>query len=340
MRSAGKLVKKSKRAYKISFHLSGCSLLNNRTAFQLQNSHSVDAEQNDQQSLYAVYNQGKYSGIGDADPVKHHHGDDGKVPRARPIGSRNNDRKRTADKHYQRSQYAQVFGKPEAIEGNIKMEKIAEPDEERIYNEEGDILYVFQRHNAFVDIQGDAFHLLIEEKSMPQVIEQDKNADDTKKNDIKPDGGKQVHQRRNFSARLLEESNKHRHLQQKSKAGNESDAKHIDQPLRHDRPEGLGKRDAIVAGKDTATGNLANARNNQAGGIRYEYRIDAIACARTHAQRFQRQLPAPATKTLGQHAECQGKNHPPPICAMQKHLAHLRKIEVTIDPIQDKAAQN
>lgn len=114
-----------------------------------------------------MHNERKHAGVRDIDTIKHHHGNDGKMPRPRPVGSRDNNGKRAADKHYQRSQYAQMFGKPEAIKGNVKMEEVTEPDEERIKNKERNILYVLQRHNAFIYVQRNAFYLLIKKESMP-----------------------------------------------------------------------------------------------------------------------------------------------------------------------------
>ena len=125
MRSVGKLSKKSKR---------GCKKvsLNSRTSFPLQSNDGIDAKRHHQQGLYAMHNQGEYAGIGNVHPVEHHHGDNSEVPRPGAIGSRDNDSKRAADKHYQRSQYAQVLGEPEAIKSYIKMKEVTEPDEKRI----------------------------------------------------------------------------------------------------------------------------------------------------------------------------------------------------------------
>ena len=93
-----------------------------------QSCKAIDAQQNDQKSLNTVYDQGEDSGIGLIYPIKHHHGNDGKVPRACSVGSRYNYGERTTYKHDQCRQHAQVGGKSEAIERKIEMEKVACPN--------------------------------------------------------------------------------------------------------------------------------------------------------------------------------------------------------------------
>lgn len=51
-----------------------------------QSGKAIDTQQNDQKGLDTVYNQGKDSGIHFINPIKHHHGNDGEVPRPRPLG--------------------------------------------------------------------------------------------------------------------------------------------------------------------------------------------------------------------------------------------------------------
>ena len=93
-----------------------------------QSGKAIDTQQNDQKGLDTVYNQGKDSGIHFINPIKHHHGNDGEVPRPRPVGSRYNYGECTDYKHDQCRHHVQVGGESEAIECKIEMEKVACPN--------------------------------------------------------------------------------------------------------------------------------------------------------------------------------------------------------------------
>ena len=104
-----------------------------------------------------------------------------------------------------------------------------------------------------------------------------------------------MHQRRNLGARLLEKTEKDRHLRQKSNPRNQQNAKRIYQPLRHHRPQGLCKGNIIIFGKYSTTRNLSHTGQYQIGGIRYKNGINAIACFGMSIQRLQSLLPTPAS---------------------------------------------
>ena len=50
-----------------------------------QSSQAIDTQQNNQKGLNTVHNQGKYSGIRHVYSIKHHHRNDGKMPRSRSV---------------------------------------------------------------------------------------------------------------------------------------------------------------------------------------------------------------------------------------------------------------
>ena len=65
-----------------------------------------DAKNNDKQGLDGMHDKGESGGIGIADAIEHHHGDDGKMPRACSVGGGNDDGKGTTHKHDQAGQEA------------------------------------------------------------------------------------------------------------------------------------------------------------------------------------------------------------------------------------------
>ena len=85
----------------------------------------VDAQHYHQQRLYAMHYQRKDTRIRSIYPIKHHHNDDSKVPGTCPVGRRNNDCKRSSDKHHHSGKETKVLCKLEAIESYIEMIKIA-----------------------------------------------------------------------------------------------------------------------------------------------------------------------------------------------------------------------
>ena len=88
-----------------------------------------------------MHNQGKYSRIRYIYAVKHHHGNDGEMPRSRSVGGGDDDGERAAHKHDECRQNAQMGGESEAIEGEIEMKEVASPDRQGVKDKEGNIAH-------------------------------------------------------------------------------------------------------------------------------------------------------------------------------------------------------
>ena len=142
-----------------------------------------------------------------------------------------------------------------------------------------------------------------------------------------------------IGARFSKEGGKDRHLQQKHQARNQPHTEGIYHSLGNDRTQGLGERNTIVLGEDTATGHLPYPGNDQIGGIGDEDGIHAMGRLGIFAQGFQCQLPSPSTKQVGKHTEHQRKSHPTVIHSISQHFSHPLEIEVTIDPKENKSPQ-
>ena len=148
----------------------------------------------------------------------------------------------------------------------------------------------------------------------------------------------QVVHRWNLCTRFAEKGGKDRHLQQQRNTGNNADAKRVYQSFGNHRAKRLAKRYLIVFRQHAATRYLAHTRQHQIGGIRQEDSIYAIAAFRMLVQRFQRLLPPPTAEDVTKHAKHQRQHHPPPMHLPKQHIAHLRKVEIAIHPIEDKTS--
>ena len=132
-----------------------------------ENRQAVNAQQDNQERLNPVHDKSEYTGIRHIHPVKHHHGNDGKMPRTRSVGGGHNHCKRTAYEHHQGCHHAQMGSKGETIEGEIEMEKVARPYGKCIEYEEGNVAHALQRHDSFPNIKAKTFHFLIEKQRLP-----------------------------------------------------------------------------------------------------------------------------------------------------------------------------
>ena len=121
---------------------------------------------------------------------------------------------------------------------------------------------------------------------------------------------------RTYGEQSFKESDKHRHLQQYSNAGNQKNGQCIYQSLRHHCPQRFGKRDIIILRQHPATTHLPYPGNDQAGGIRNKDGIHTVASSGESIQRPQRLPPPPPAKYLSKHPEQERKKHPPPVRTM------------------------
>ena len=131
---------------------------------------SPHTQHNDQQRLDGMYYQGKDTGIGGTDTVKHHHGDDGKMPRPRPVGRGHNHGKSAAHKHHQPGQETEVERKVETEKGKVKVQEIAGPDSHRIKHEKRHVTHAAQRHHPFPNAQYNALYLVVDREQAQQVV--------------------------------------------------------------------------------------------------------------------------------------------------------------------------
>ena len=76
--------------------------------------------------------------------------------------------------------------------------------------------------------------------------------------------------------RLGKKSGEDGHLRQEHQSRYQPHTEGVYHSLRHHRTQGLGERNAIVLGENTATGHFSHTGNHQIGSVRYEDGIDTM----------------------------------------------------------------
>ena len=99
---------------------------------------------------------------------------------------------------------------------------------------------------------------------------------------------------------LLEKRAEDAHLYEQNQSGIGHHDEGIYCSLCHNGSQCFRERDVIITFQDTTSGELADAWNNQADGIRQENGIEADRCPRVFANGFQCLFPTPATEHLCQ----------------------------------------
>lgn len=205
------------------------------------------SQHNDQQRLDGMYNQGKDTGIGGTDTIKHHHGDDGKVPRACPVGRRYNHGKSASHKHHQPGQETKVRRKIKTEKGKVEVQEIANPDAHRITHKKRHVAHTTQGHHSLPNSHYNPLNLIVHREQAQQVVEQHDYPHPAQQDDVKPHRSKQMHQRRDFGTCFLKKTHKDRHLQQEGDCGNEQDTECIEQAFGNNCPQRFDERHIVVA---------------------------------------------------------------------------------------------
>ena len=108
--------------------------------------------------LNAMHYQCKSTSIRSIHTIKHHHGDNGKMPGTCPVGCRYDYSKRPAHKHHHCSLKAKMLRKRKAIESQIEMIEIASPNKQCIENKQRNVLHIAERHYPLAYIQHNSLH--------------------------------------------------------------------------------------------------------------------------------------------------------------------------------------
>src|SRR3712207_4057905 len=220
------------------------------------------------------------------------------------------------------------------------MKEVACPNGERIKDEKRNVTNTPERHHSFPYVEHKPFDLLVEEHRFPQPVKQNHHTDEAEQDDIKPDGSEQMQQRRNLRAGLMQKSGEHGHLKQNGNSRYQQNGQRIYQTFGNYRTQRLGERHIVVLRQHSAPAHFTDSRHDETGGIGYKNGVDTMSAFWKSIQWLQCLPPAPTAEHLSKHSEDKRKKHPPPVHFMQQHLTGFRKIEIAVDPKQNKATQN
>ena len=133
----------------------------------------IDSQKDYKQGLHGVYDENEEEGIVCLNAIEYEHCLDGKMPRSGSVRSWYNDRYAAHDECYQTAHQIEMGGCFEALEGEIVVEEIAQPDAQCKGDVEWYISDTFQRDDTLPESSQCCFHLIIYSESLEQIVSQD-----------------------------------------------------------------------------------------------------------------------------------------------------------------------
>lgn len=209
----------------------------------------------------------KEEGISRWDAVEYQHRLDSEMPWSGSVGGRNYHGNAADDERHQSAHDTEVAGGFEALECEIVVQEIAQPNAQGKDDEQGYVFDTFQGGNPLPQSLESSFHLIIYSQLLEQNMQQDEHCDATDGSDEIAGGGKLLQDALHARARFVEKIEEDRNLQKKDNACDDEHQQRVDDAFGYDRTQSLGKRNAIPALEDTAAGKLTDAGYHETQGI-------------------------------------------------------------------------
>lgn len=146
------------------------------------------------------------------------------------------------------------------------MNEIAKPDANGEEEEQGDVLHVLQRGHALPDAVQGGLHFIVNGQAAQQEM-QEQQGGDAADGRHEPAGGRELQQRVETRACLVEEGAEDAHLEQNGARRDTGHQQGVDGTLGDYGAQSLRERGAVVAFQQTAAHELADARHHQTGGV-------------------------------------------------------------------------
>ena len=319
---------------------SGCVWRHGRPlACERERQPGVNAEEHHQQCLHRVHDEHEEERVVGSHAIEQEHGLHGEVPGPCSVGCGHHHGYRSHDEGHQGAAHSQVGGGVEAEEREVVVEEIAQPDGRREADEERHVLHVAHRQHALPQSEEYSFHLIIYSHAAQQVPQQYDYRHAADGRHHPSCGGEAGQHLVDACARLLEEGVEDAELAEQRDARYHEDERRVDGPLCHHGAQGFGKRHAVPPFEHAAACKLADARYDQAYGIREKHGVDRHGGAGLLAHGLQRLPPSPATEGLRHDAEWERQQHPCPAHLVEQHVLHAMEIEVAIHPIENGTAE-
>ena len=133
----------------------------------------IDSQKDYKQGLHGVYDENEEEGIVCLNAIEYEHCLDGKMPRSGSIRSWYDDRYAAHDECHQTAHQIEMGGCFEALEGEIVVEEITQPDTQCKGDVERYISDTFQRDDTLPESSQCCFHLIIYSESLEQIVSKD-----------------------------------------------------------------------------------------------------------------------------------------------------------------------
>lgn len=135
-------------------------------------------------------------------------------------------------------------------------------------------------------------------------------------------------------AGLLEELAEHGELAEEGYDGDENHEGGVNDALCDDGAEALGEGYAAVLLEGAATGDFADARNDEAGGVAEEDGVGTEACGGVFAHRLEGHAPTECAEGEGYNAKGETEEHPSPMDVVGNATEHLAPVCAAVHPPQ------
>lgn len=300
---------------------------------------SINSEQYDECCLHRVDDEHEHKGEIAFHTIEDEHRFHREMPWTSPIGCGYDNGYAAHDKGDEGAVDAEVGRLLEAVERQVEVDEITQPDTDGICQVEGDVVYFAEGDDALPEIAGGVLHFVSDMQLLQQQPYEDAGSDEADESDKISCGGELAKKTVEAGACGVEEVDKHRKLQQQCCSGDEQHYNTVHRALGDHGAERLGKCHAIIALEHAAAHELTHAGNEQTGGIAEEDGVDRSAESCMLTDGFQCLSPSHAAEQLGGDAEGQRQQHPSPVHLIPHGVADQAEVKVAVHPIEDGSSQ-
>ena len=273
------------------------------------------------------------------DAIEDEHRLHGEMPWPRSVGCRYDHGDASHDEGYQSAHQIEMARRFEALEGEIIVQEVAQPDAQGEGDVKRHVSHALQRDYSLPESAQRSFHLIIYSQLLEQHVSQEEYGDAADGSNQISSGCEVAQDAVHTRARLVEEVQEDGNLHQEHQSCDEQYEQRVDGSLGYHGAQCFRKRNAVPSLQHGTSCKFTRAGDDEAQGIREEYGVDAYAAARLLADGFQRLLPSPSSEELRRDTEGERQQHPGPAHLVEQYLLHLLEVESAIHPIEDGTAQ-
>ena len=234
-------------AYALKQEISSLFALHSSLLRKRQGNPGIDTQKDDEQCLHRVDDEYEEEGIVLLDAVENEHSLHGKVPRTCSVGSRYDDCDAAHYEGYQSTHQTEMRCRLKALEREIIVEEVTQPDAQREGYIERYVLHALQRDDALPQSAQRSFHLIIYSEFLQQEVQQDEYGDAADYRYEIARGGEFSQDAVHAGTRLVKEVQEYWYLHQKHHSGDEKYQQRVDGSLRNHRSQSFREGYAVIS---------------------------------------------------------------------------------------------